>query len=184
MDETIWTDLLNSDWHDHRGTGKHEDRLENPDWLRGYLKRWNISLPGVPEEELKKFLHSLRTLLRRIAEQAAAEKTTSPELLVSLNRYFDQAPLTRRLTYEKKRPRLKLEPAAGKLASALGSIAGAFAEALTNNEPPRIKICQNKDCGWVFYDRSKNRSRKWCEQATCANLMKVRRFRQRHRQKG
>ncbi len=39
-------------------------------------------------------------------------------------------------------------------------------------------------CGWVFYDRSKNRSRKWCEQATCANLMKVRRFRQRHRHQG
>jgi predicted RNA-binding Zn ribbon-like protein len=38
-------------------------------------------------------------------------------------------------------------------------------------------------CGWVFYDRSKNRSRRWCEQATCANLMKVRRFHQKHRQK-
>ncbi len=183
MDETIWTDLLNSDWRDYRGTGKREDRLENPDWLRRYLKRWNLSLPGVPEEELKKSLRSLRTLLRQIAEQAAAEKTISPELLVSLNRYFDRAPLTRRLAYENKRPQLKLVPATGQLESTLGSIAGTFAEALTSDDPPRLKICQNKDCGWVFYDRSKNRSRKWCEQATCSNLMKVRRFRQRHRHK-
>ena len=60
----------------------------------------------------------------------------------------------------------------------LAAIVGSFAEILAFGEPERIKICQNPDCLWIFYDNSKNHSRKWCENATgCGNLIKVRRFR-------
>lgn len=35
----------------------------------------------------------------------------------------------------------------------------------------RMKICGN--CGWLFLDRSKNRSRFWCDMAVCGNRAKA-----------
>jgi predicted RNA-binding Zn ribbon-like protein len=42
-------------------------------------------------------------------------------------------------------------------------------------DPPhgRIRICSH--CGWLFLDRSKNRSRLWCDMAVCGNREKARR---------
>jgi predicted RNA-binding Zn ribbon-like protein len=181
MEDEIWLDLLNSDWHDYRGTGKREDRIDNPIWLKQFLESWGIDLSGIPQEQVRASLRSLRTILRRIAEQVTARKKISPEVLKGLNLLFDRAPLTRRLAFQKDQPQLKFISIAGRLDSALGEIANSFAEALVRGDPSRIKICKNKDCLWVFYDRTKNKSRKWCEETTCANLMKVRRFREKHR---
>jgi predicted RNA-binding Zn ribbon-like protein len=36
----------------------------------------------------------------------------------------------------------------------------------------RMKICPN--CQWLFIDRSKNRSRSWCDMAVCGNRVKAR----------
>lgn len=44
----------------------------------------------------------------------------------------------------------------------------------------RIRICAN--CGWLFLDQSRNRSRLWCDMAVCGNRQKARRHYQRHRQ--
>jgi predicted RNA-binding Zn ribbon-like protein len=43
-------------------------------------------------------------------------------------------------------------------------------------EPPRrarIRICAH--CGWLFLDRSRNRSRVWCDMTVCGNRTKARR---------
>lgn len=38
-------------------------------------------------------------------------------------------------------------------------------------EPERLKICGH--CGWLFVDRSKNKSRFWCDMAVCGNRAKA-----------
>lgn len=38
-------------------------------------------------------------------------------------------------------------------------------------DPQRMKICGH--CGWLFLDRSKNRSRSWCDMAVCGNRVKA-----------
>ena len=43
----------------------------------------------------------------------------------------------------------------------------------------RLKACAGPDCRWAFYDKSKNRSGRWCSMATCGNLHKTRAFRER-----
>ena len=42
---------------------------------------------------------------------------------------------------------------------------------LTQSETERIKICGN--CGWLFIDRSRNRSRTWCDMTVCGNRVKA-----------
>lgn len=48
---------------------------------------------------------------------------------------------------------------------------------LTSIELHKVKMCADKrGCGWLFVDRSKNRSRRWCDMADCGNLAKQKRF--------
>lgn len=39
----------------------------------------------------------------------------------------------------------------------------------------RLHRCPGPNCGWVFLDTSKNRSRRWCSMRTCGNLVKAHR---------
>ena len=50
---------------------------------------------------------------------------------------------------------------------------------LPERKSGRIRICGN--CGWLFVDRSRNASRRWCDMAVCGNRRKARRHYQRHR---
>ncbi len=58
-----------------------------------------------------------------------------------------------------------------------GSLEAATAHSalrlLADEEIARLKICGN--CGWLFIDRSKNRSRTWCDMAVCGNRVKANR---------
>jgi predicted RNA-binding Zn ribbon-like protein len=49
------------------------------------------------------------------------------------------------------------------------------AELLTSGDLVRVRHCADDVCGWLFIDRSKNRSRRWCEMKTCGNKAKARR---------
>ena len=63
----------------------------------------------------------------------------------------------------------------------LWSIAHSGAEFLTTGDLSRLRECCGEECGWVFEDTSRNRSRQWCDMRDCGNLAKVRRFRTRLR---
>lgn len=43
----------------------------------------------------------------------------------------------------------------------------------------RLRQCDDGDCGWLFLDRSKNGSRRWCSSADCGNRARARRHYQR-----
>lgn len=63
----------------------------------------------------------------------------------------------------------------------LWPVARSAAEFLATGDLSRVKACGGDDCGWLFLDTSRNRSRQWCDMQDCGNLAKVRRFRQRNR---
>lgn len=64
----------------------------------------------------------------------------------------------------------------------LWPLALSAAELLTSGNLSRIRQCGGDNCGWLFLDTSRNRSRQWCVMNDCGNLAKVRRFRQRQRE--
>lgn len=67
------------------------------------------------------------------------------------------------------------------LAQMLWPVARSAAELLTSDEVDRVRQCANETCGWLFIDRSRNRSRRWCDMSECGNVAKVRRYRQRQK---
>ena len=61
----------------------------------------------------------------------------------------------------------------------LGPIVWRAVELLETGPLDRVKECASDECGWLFLDTSKNRSRQWCSMQPCGNVSKVRRFRER-----
>ena len=51
------------------------------------------------------------------------------------------------------------------------------AQLLTSSDLEKLKCCSGENCGWLFYDTSKNKRRQWCDMRDCGNLAKARRFR-------
>ena len=45
----------------------------------------------------------------------------------------------------------------------------------------RVKVCADASCGRAFVDGSRNRSRHWCDMATCGSRAKMRALRRRAR---
>jgi predicted RNA-binding Zn ribbon-like protein len=52
-------------------------------------------------------------------------------------------------------------------------------ELLTGPELKRVKQCGADDCGWLFVDRSRNATRRWCRMDGCGAREKMRRYRTR-----
>jgi predicted RNA-binding Zn ribbon-like protein len=80
--------------------------------------------------------------------------------------------------------RLRLEPGAGELVpgapgldGALGRVLAVVHAAMVDGSWERLKACPREVCFWVFYDRSKNRSSKWCAMSVCGNRTKKARAR-------
>jgi predicted RNA-binding Zn ribbon-like protein len=53
---------------------------------------------------------------------------------------------------------------------------------ITEGDFHRIRECGGHACGWLFYDRSKNNRRRWCEMEVCGNRAKQRRLAARRRE--
>ncbi len=178
----VWLDLLNSDWHDHLGSGRREDRLDDPAWLKRYLSRWPKDLRSVPLDEIRDALKDLRSALRAVVDHLATRKAVPQNLWPRLNAYFTACPVVKRVGRGPRGYSAEFIPLETGLKKVTAEIAESFCRTLIHGDPARVKVCDNKDCLWVFYDQSKNRSRRWCEGDTgCGNLMKVRRFRARKR---
>jgi predicted RNA-binding Zn ribbon-like protein len=63
----------------------------------------------------------------------------------------------------------------------LAAILAAAGTAMLDGTWPRLKACVDPECGWAFYDRSRNRSGQWCDMAVCGSRHKVRAYRSRKR---
>ncbi|MED1781551.1 CGNR zinc finger domain-containing protein [Brevibacillus fortis] len=178
-------DFLNSDWRDWRGSGRGENRLENQEWLASFLQTYNLTAPLPMNEECAASLLQLRERLRRMLEAVVRGDRFQEEDLVELNRVLGLASFQVQVLYveEEGGYRQKQSSSTEGWPLVMAQIAASFAELLAPQHLERIKICDNEDCRWVFYDESRNRVRRWCDDKMCGNLMKVRRFRERQKEK-
>jgi predicted RNA-binding Zn ribbon-like protein len=58
----------------------------------------------------------------------------------------------------------------------LWPVARAAAELLTSDKATRVRVCEDdRGCGYLFIDQTKNHSRRWCSMESCGNRAKARR---------
>jgi predicted RNA-binding Zn ribbon-like protein len=126
----------------------------------------------------------LREALYRIFSAVAATRPPASADLERLNAALPEA-----LSH------LRLEPrgegfgwtwAATKepLEAPLLPILRSAAELLTSADLQLVRECAAGDCTWLFLDRSRNRSRRWCSMETCGNRAKAHRHYRRRSETG
>lgn len=55
------------------------------------------------------------------------------------------------------------------------------ADLLGRPDLDRLRRCDGPGCGWLFLDKTRNRSRRWCDPDDCGNRARVRAHTERHR---
>ena len=60
-------------------------------------------------------------------------------------------------------------------------VSRSAADLLASSDLTFVRECAGYDCGWLFMDTTKNRSRRWCDMGTCGNRAKSRRHYERTR---
>jgi predicted RNA-binding Zn ribbon-like protein len=86
-----------------------------------------------------------------------------------------------RLVYDRDGVGWSLPADGDELERPLWEIARSAADLLTSTDRERVKECASTTCEWVFLDRSRNHSRRWCDMSDCGNRAKARRFQARKR---
>jgi predicted RNA-binding Zn ribbon-like protein len=171
--EYAWLDLANSlEWN---GYGKLTDHLQDPAWATRVVKHWNLA-SSLPRPVPLARLIALRALLRRMAAKLIASDVIGERDLNALNSYLN-VPVRLKLFQHQNGVHAELVPLRPGWPWILSRIADSFAEMLALNRPDRLKYCPNEGCKWIFYDRTKANSRRWCNDRTCGNRDRVRRAR-------
>jgi predicted RNA-binding Zn ribbon-like protein len=70
-------------------------------------------------------------------------------------------------------PRFVLQ-AGGGFPAALGLVLALAGRAMIDGSWSRLKVCPGEDCGWVFYDHSRNQTGRWCSMSVCGGRAKAR----------
>jgi predicted RNA-binding Zn ribbon-like protein len=150
------------------------EELTDPNTLRSWLVAKGLLQGSHPVDaaDLKHAI-ALREAIRGVIGGNSG-LTVYPVDVATLNEAATASGLRLRFGAD-GRPRL--EPESGGVVSALGRIVATVYGAMQEEGWPRLKLCSSQACRWAFYDRSKNRSSRWCTMASCGNREKARRFR-------
>jgi len=151
--------FLNSSSHD---TGL--ELLGTPAQLAGWFAERQLPIERVGPAALQR-AWNLRVELRALV----AGQAPGPNVEDAVRRA--------RITIDLTEPRLV--PQAQGLDGALGLMLIAVYDSIRDGTWSRLKTCRN--CGWAYWDNSKNRSGAWCSMQLCGSRLKVRRYRDRQR---
>jgi predicted RNA-binding Zn ribbon-like protein len=152
------------------------EAIGDPDSLRSWLSRRGLLAYGerVGEADVARAKEVRKALRSLLAANNGGEADAAA--IRALNLTTERARLTVRFGAD---GRATLEPGAGGVDGALGRVLAAVHASMEEGTWGRLKSCANATCGWAFYDRSKNRSGRWCSMEVCGNRMKTRAYRRR-----
>jgi len=113
---------------------------------------------------------------------ALARGERAPErALDAVNAALPDALATLRLRADGTRFSWRFAHGDADLAPILAPIVRAAADLLTSDDLARVRECGSDTCFWLFLDRSKNGTRRWCDMKVCGNRAKARRHYHRER---
>ena len=125
---------------------------------------------------------NLREALYRIFKAVTNDRRPNPADLDKLNDELKKARAHERLVFSTDTFATEWENMSHTLDSVLWPVVRSAVELLMSSDSSRLRQCVGEDCGWLFMDTSRNRSRQWCDMKDCGNLAKVRRFRERQQE--
>jgi predicted RNA-binding Zn ribbon-like protein len=155
-----------------------EDELDSPDALRRWLLARELLAAGegVGEDDLARAL-DVREGLRAVL-LANNGLPLDERKVERLDRAVRGAGVRVRFRSGEEP---ELVPDSAGVDGAIARLMAIVAAAVEHGRWERLKACPREECEWAFYDRSKNRSGRWCQMEVCGNIEKARAFRKRRR---
>lgn len=169
-------DIVNSNLTDWRSSPIKKDMLDDQQWLSQLFAKWELGSLLPLDSATKERLISLRKEIHESIVELNAGHSGQVQLK-EINQVLKSVSLHPHLVYEESEYHIENKYNKTGWSFVIWRIAYSFAGLLANQDNNRIKICSNEDCDWVFFDHSKNKSRRWCDDKVCGNIMKARRFR-------
>jgi predicted RNA-binding Zn ribbon-like protein len=149
---------------------------DDADWLEGEVsERADLAADLMTQAiALREAIHDIGAALGRRAKPPAAS-------LADLSALHARCVAKAALAPGVLSCRWRWSVRAAPVEAALGPIALAAVKLFTEGDFHRVRECGGHACGWLFYDRSKNNRRRWCEMEVCGNRAKQRRLAARRR---
>ncbi len=162
-----------NDYSDLVNWGKTEGLLSN-DEAQALLDEAQRS-PEEAERSLR-FAKDLREVIYRLLTAIADDETPSEADLTAFNNALSTAMAHSELIPVGKNFAWVYVHEAQDLTWILGPVVRSAADLLATKDLRRIGMCaDDRGCGWLFYDTSKNHSRRWCSMESCGNRAKAQR---------
>jgi predicted RNA-binding Zn ribbon-like protein len=119
---------------------------------------------------------ALREAIYHIFVAVAAGKTPSAEDQATFNTELSRSMSKSRLVWNKATFDWGRQGEAGDLDQVLWWVLQSATNLLISEDIQRVGVCaDDRGCGWLFYDTSRNRTRQWCSMRGCGNRAKARR---------
>ena len=96
--------------------------------------------------------------------------------LRTLNRMLFEARGLDEVIWDKRRFERRFRDITERPDGPLGQVVDAAVGLLTSSDIDNVRECGEKTCRWLFLDRSRNHSRRWCDMQLCGNRSKAKRF--------
>ena len=131
-----------------------------------------------PEKAAETFAYAIqvRESIYRIFSNLYAGKPAADEDLSLLNSVASDAMAHLQLTAVGGEYRWQFPPNIEATKLILWTVARAASDLLTSDRVSRVRECEDdRGCGYLFIDQTKNHSRRWCSMESCGNRAKARR---------
>lgn len=154
------------------------DRLNTFEDLRNWLLKAGLlkeQIPGLEDARSLERAKRLREAIYHVGSAIASGEPLPREEIDELNWDAQKALMSLKLRSGGEALEWDLEALSQSVSGCIGLLALSAANLYTSSVANRVRECRNAECGWMFLDLSKNRSRKWCDMSDCGNLEKARR---------
>lgn len=175
-------------WGNHSDPGTdrlldYERLLAFASQTRSLSERQIVELSGAAGQklELANAAHALgrelRHVIYRVFSSQAGGRAIPPEDVERINALIGEALSHRRL--ERRNGDFVWSWSAlnaEDLRAPIWPIVESAATLLTSCDFDRVRECNAEDCNWLFLDRSRTGTRRWCSMKSCGNRAKARRY--------
>jgi predicted RNA-binding Zn ribbon-like protein len=150
------------DWYREAGDWASEVAVASPESMP------RSKTTGVLEEALR-----FRSKLRDAVRQVITAGSVPLNLADDINSVLSRSPGYQELKCDSGRWYRQFRSDEDSLSSLLAVVANSAAELVNEGDLGLVRQCRGDNCAFYFYDKTKNKSRRWCSMKTCGNRSKA-----------
>jgi predicted RNA-binding Zn ribbon-like protein len=136
-------------------------------------------LDGLSESDSQRVFREViefREALYFLILSAVQRRRPDESHMRALNRILSEARASDEVVWHKRRFDRRSRDLTERPDGPLRQLVDAAVGLITSSDIDNVRECGEKTCRWLFLDRSRNHTRRWCDMQLCGNRSKAKRF--------